>query len=182
MTSGVPYGTLAQQVTRFWMQVERGGDGECWPWKGYAEKGYGRVFHLGRMVGAHELAVTFTTGEVRLPSLDTRHSCDNPICCNPGHLCFGTRQENVDDMFSRGRELRGEKSPKAKLSNAVVQEIRERRANGALQKDLAIQYQISDAYVSDIVNGLVWQEAGGPITGRSKRTKRYANSRQGKAD
>ena len=32
-----------------------------------------------------------------------RHTCDNPQCCNPNHLLLGTMQDNVDDMFSRGR-------------------------------------------------------------------------------
>ncbi len=32
-----------------------------------------------------------------------RHTCDNPRCCNPNHLIVGSQQENVDDMYERGR-------------------------------------------------------------------------------
>ena len=33
-----------------------------------------------------------------------RHTCDNTRCCNPNHLVIGTQQENVDDMYERGRD------------------------------------------------------------------------------
>ena len=173
-------GASPQAVTRFWSNVERGSEEQCWPWTGYSEDGYGRFYIDGRMIGAHELAVTFTTGEERLPGLDTCHTCDNPPCCNPKHLRFDTRQSNVDDMFDRERARVGEAHHAARLSPELVRMIRERRSAGALQRDLAKQYGISAAYVSDIVNGLAWQTAGGPVCGRSKRQKRYPNSRIGK--
>ena len=130
---------------------------------------------------AHELALSFTTGEARTDSFDTCHACDNPPCCNPRHLRFGTRQSNVDEMHDRGRGLIGERSPQAKLTNADVKAIRERRANGALQKELALTYGVSAAHISEIVNGLAWPDAEGPITGRSKRTQRTPSSTRRKA-
>lgn len=171
----------AVTVSRFWRSVQTQGADECWPWTGDTDSdGYGIFFYAGRTRPAHELALSFSTGEVRSDGLDTCHSCDNPPCCNPAHLRFGTRQSNVDDMFARNRAQIGEASTHAKLSNRIVLEIRTRRAAGARQKDLAQQYGISAAYVSDIVNGLTWQEAGGPVTGKSKRAKRYPNSTRGK--
>jgi HNH endonuclease len=162
---------IAVRVTEFWRTVSIRGEDECWPWTGYLnEDGYGEFFFARKMHGAHELAVTFTTGEVKDPGLDTCHSCDNPPCCNPRHLRFGTRLENVADMIKRGRVRAGSAHPFAKLTEAAVVEIRVRRANGAMQKTLAADYGISEAYVSTIVNGLTWVRAGGPITGTSKRT------------
>lgn len=164
---------IAVRVTEFWGNVAIRTPGECWPWTGYVnEDGYGEFFFAGRMYGAHELAVTFTTGEVKDPALDTCHSCDNPPCCNPEHLRFATRLENVADMYQRGRARVGSAHPAAKLTEDVVVEIRVRRANGAMQKALAADYGVSEAYVSEIVNGLVWRHAGGPITGTGKRTTR----------
>ena len=148
-----------RRVTEFWMTVDRGGPDDCWPWTGYEEEGYGQFYLNDRMVGAHELAVTFTTGEIRLPDLDTCHSCGNPPCCNPKHLRFDTRQSNVDDMVRMGRHH----TSASRLSDEDVQLIRRRRAAGAVQDDLAAQYGVSASYISQIVNGLARRAAGGPI-------------------
>lgn len=148
------------RVTEFWMSVDRRGPDECWPWTGYAEPdGYGSFFFDGRMIGAHELAVTFTTGEQRLPELDTCHSCGNPPCCNPGHLRFDTRRSNVEDMVRMGRNHRFPR----RLTDEQVQLIRRRREAGAVQDDLAAQCCVSSSYISQIVNGLARRDAGGPI-------------------
>jgi hypothetical protein len=149
----------AARVTEFWSFVQRGTPAECWPWTGYQEDGYGRFFYEGRMRGAHELAVTFTTGEVRAPELDTCHACHNPICCNPHHVRFDTRRSNVADMDSAGRRVNGT----AKLTAEDVRTMRVRRAHGARQLDLAREYGVTDGQVSMIIRGLRWKNAGGPI-------------------
>lgn len=149
----------AVDVTRFWGLVERKSEDECWHWSGDVDRdGYGIFVFHGRKMGAHELALSFTTGEKRLDRLDTRHSCDNPPCVNPSHLSFGTRQQNVMDMMERGRGARG-----GRLTDDQIIEIRERRNAGARQMDLARQFGISDGQVSMIVRGIRWPEVGGPI-------------------
>lgn len=158
-----PDPAVLRRVTEFWMAVQRAGDDECWPWTGYVnEDGYGGFFFGGRMVGAHELAVTFSTGEVRLPQLDTCHSCGHRVCCNPRHLRFDTRQSNVGDTVRMGRNHR----PQTRLTDADVRLLRERRAAGAAQIDLAEQFGISQGLVSMIINGHRRIEAGGPIATR----------------
>jgi hypothetical protein len=153
-------------VTRFWGMVSRQGPDECWPWQGDTYGlGYGVFVWHGKKVGAHEAALSFTTGEVRLDKLDTCHSCDNPPCCNPAHLRFDTRLSNVRDMHDRNRARKARK-----LADEDVALIRERRAAGARQSDLAEQFGISDGAVSMIVRGLRWPNAGGPI----ERERRYA--------
>ncbi|WP_175279362.1 hypothetical protein [Prescottella equi] len=153
----------AVAISRFWRMVERRSPNECWPWLGDTSKGYGVFCYGGERFGAHELALSFTTGEKRLDSLETCHACDNPICCNPGHLRFDTRQSNVDDMHNRGRAPRA-----GKLSDADIIAIRERRAAGARQKDLAGQYGVTDGQISMIVRGLRWAHVGGPIQNERK--------------
>jgi hypothetical protein len=162
---------IAARVTEFWRNVQTGRPDECWPWTGYAEEGYGLFFFEGRMRPAHELALTFTTGEVRLAELDTCHGCHNPPCCNPQHLRFDTRQSNVNDTVAAGRNHH----PTPKITDDQVRLIRERRAAGAAQQDLAQQYGVSDAYISTIVNGKVRAAAGGPIA-TSRRYHRKAIS------
>ncbi|WP_353107898.1 hypothetical protein [Gordonia sp. (in: high G+C Gram-positive bacteria)] len=149
----------AVSVTRFWMLVDVGMTNECWNWQGDTNRdGYGIFVYRGRRYGAHELALSFSTGEKRLDRLDTCHSCDNPTCVNPAHLRFDTRQANVDDMRDRGRVAR-----QGRLSDAEIVLMRERRAAGARQIDLAEQFHVSAAYVSQVVRGLTWKNVGGPI-------------------
>lgn len=160
----------AVSVSRFWRLVDVRAEGECWPWLGDTRKGYGVFQYRGRLFGAHELALSFTTGERRLPSLDTCHSCDNPPCCNPAHLRFDSRASNVRDMHNRGRTA----SPSARLTPEQVLEIRERRDAGAPQRLLARHYGISEAYVSAIVRGLARADAGGPIQTKNNQYRRNA--------
>lgn len=155
----------APRVTKFWMTVAISGDeSECWPWLGYQEDGYGQFYWDGRMVGAHELALTFATGERRASNLDTCHGCNNPICCNPKHLRFDTRASNVADMCKAGRQRPG------RFTDAQVITIRERYANGASQLNLARDYGVSNGLISSIVRGLRYSRVGGPI---SRKRERY---------
>lgn len=164
----------AVQITRFWKFVEEGGPEDCWPWNGYRDKdGYGCFSYRGRVFRAHELAVSFTTGEKRASGFDTRHSCDNPPCCNPDHLRFGTRQENVNDMMARGRSANWTRKSN-KLTNEIVEEIRIRRDCGAPQKVLAEQYVLSPAYISELVRGITWKNAPGPIQTKNNMYKKVA--------
>lgn len=107
---------------------------------------------------AHEMALSFTRGEKRIDTLDTCHSCDHPLCCNPNHLRFDTRASNVQEMHDRGRAARG-----GKLTDEQIVLIRERRAAGARQKDLAEQFGVTDGLISMIVRGLRWPNVEGPI-------------------
>jgi hypothetical protein len=159
--------TEAVKVTLFWSSVDRRGPDECWPWIAYSEEGYGRFFYEGLMRGAHELALTFTTGEVRAPELDTCHSCNNPPCCNPRHLRFDTRQSNVDDMVAAQRQRKG------RFSDDQIRTMRLRYSNGAAQVDLARDYGITNGLVSQIVRGLRYAHAPGPITESRERYNRH---------
>lgn len=161
--------TDAAVVTRFWRNVRIGSPYECWPWTGYTNKdGYGEFHYRRDMRGAHELALSFTTGEAKHPDLDTCHSCDNPPCCNPAHLRFGTRTSNVHEMRDRGRGRNGS----TRLTAEAVKEMRERRANGASQAVLAADYGITNGQVSMIVRGLRWKAAGGPIESKQAQYRK----------
>lgn len=167
---------IAPRITEFWRSVDVCGDDECWLWTGYVEKGYGRFYFEGRMAGAHELALSFTTGEAKHPALDTCHSCDTPLCCNPAHLRFDTRQSNVDDCTSQGRHAHGERNGHAKLAEAQVVLMRERATHGASGKTLAAEFGVSPALVTAILRGERWARAGGPLRTQHGNTKhgRYA--------
>lgn len=89
------------------------------------EKGYGRVWINGRYVFAHRFSYCVANG-LQLSDIEglvIRHACDNPSCINPGHLCSGTTQDNVNDMVERKRQAFGKRNGRAKLSEKEVLEI-----------------------------------------------------------
>lgn len=139
---------VAARVTQFWHLVPEGAADECWAWRGSVDKdGYGTFFFGGKMRGAHELALTFATGEAKAKGLDTCHSrgCTTRLCCNPGHLRFDTRASNVADAVAAGTAL-----GHGRLTAADVRLIRTRIAHGAKQQDLADAYGVTNSTISMI--------------------------------
>jgi hypothetical protein len=89
------------------------------------------------------------------------HHCDNPPCCNPDHLFLGTSADNMADMQAKGRGrlprqvFRGEDNACARLTEQQVVTIRQLYRRG-LGRQLAREYNVSDALMSLIVTGKVW--------------------------
>lgn len=80
----------ARAQTRFWKYVDQRGPDECWPWTGTLVRGYGVLFYLGKVRGAHRIAYELAHGE--LPLLHIDHLCHNsdPTC--PGKLACRHRR------------------------------------------------------------------------------------------
>lgn len=132
-------------------QVEKKESG-CWEWVGYRDKhGYGWRYWEGRDWMTHRLVMKLL-GHKLSRSIWVCHRCDNPPCCNPDHLFLGGPKENIDDKVSKGRQSKGAKHGMAKLTGAQVEEIRARyAAGGVTQKQLALEYGISDGQISYLV-------------------------------
>jgi HNH endonuclease len=124
MAKGKPRGSMAafleanlsdRLAARFWSKVDKHGPlpehcpelGPCWVWTRATDPaGYGR-FGIGsrganRVFFAHRVALALT-GTIPPDDLDACHRCDNPPCCNPGHLFLGTLLDNMADMVAKGR-------------------------------------------------------------------------------
>jgi hypothetical protein len=129
----------------------------CWEWQARAEiNGYGTfTVRSGVQRLVHRLAYEIHAGEPPPKGLVVRHRCDNPKCVNPDHLELGTHAENMRDKVSRGRQVRGERSPSAKLTEDQVREIRS--APEGQGRTLARKFGISNTQVSKIKNGHAWQ-------------------------
>jgi hypothetical protein len=83
------------------------------------------------------------------PGEVTRHTCDNPPCCNPAHLLWGTHRDNKIDSIERGRAAlsnfhvkRGETNGRSKLTDQQRLEIRRRRSTGERVVDLAVEFEV----------------------------------------
>lgn len=89
-----------------------GGPDACWPWPGHTDKdGYPLATMDYKTYGVHRLMLSWYTGTDGVMAL---HSCDNPICCNPNHLRWGTAKDNADDRDIRQRGMHG----KTKINDA----------------------------------------------------------------
>lgn len=146
---------------RFWQKVDRSrGIDSCWMWVRQRDAcGYGRLQIGTRNALAHRVSWELNRGDIP-KGMHVLHRCDQPGCVNPGHLFLGTHQDNMADMYSKGRRPapRGIRNGRVKLSEQDVLDI---RANYALcrvtQAELAQRFGVSSASINFIVNGKNWR-------------------------
>lgn len=85
------------------------------------------------------------------------HRCDNPACINPGHLRWGTHQDNMDDMKARNRVARAERNAKARLSKSQVKII---LADSRRAEDIGAEYGVSRHAINCIRARRTWRHIG----------------------
>lgn len=148
--------------------VDRSGGPEaCWPYTGPRTRhGYGamevREDGARRLYLAHRVAYAVEVGPIP-EGRYVRHRCDNPPCCNPRHLLLGTQQDNMDDMWQRGRQqsyldqAKGIEVAQARLTDALVLEMRARFAAGESTVALGKAYGVSQVQAWNIVHRRQWK-------------------------
>jgi hypothetical protein len=130
----------------------------CIEWAGgKTTAGYGQLRYEGRTVYAHRKAYADANGlDVLTMGGVVLHSCDNPACCNAGHLTLSTHAANVEDKIRKGRNGR-------KLSWTDVEAMRaayqpkgpgNKYGNG---RQLREQYGINQPTFSAIMRGDLWK-------------------------
>lgn len=148
-----------KRIPRFWAKVEK--TDTCWLWTGKRNRdGYGlSAFHY-RCHPAHRVVWEMTYGPIP-EGLRVCHHCDNPPCVRPDHLFLGTDRDNAADRHQKGRDARGERITRARLTAEQVRAIRARFAEGDIRmRDLATIHNIHPSAISRILAGRRWQHLG----------------------
>lgn len=146
-----------------------GGADSCWPWTGISDPdGYGVTRMNRRKYRAHRATWELANGPIPAGML-VCHRCDNPSCCNPAHLFLGAHNDNMVDRDTKGRQpqgerhylrrdparaCRGERHPRAKLSDADARELLSRLTGRyGEQTELAAEYGVSVSLVRKMARG-----------------------------
>lgn len=121
----------ARRARNFWKLVDSsGGPDACWPMRRpSAEGGHCRIVRDGKHIGAHRYALTLSVGGAPEGLPFACHNCDNPACCNPAHLRWGSAADNMLDRFERttwhhpGKKLDVEEAERLKSAGLTNLEI-----------------------------------------------------------
>ena|SRR5215469_13392385 len=153
--------TRVPVAERFWRHVSPEPNSGCWLWEGGLTKGYGVIGtggRNGRNIYATHVSLVLHGRPRPGPDMIACHRCDVRACVNPEHLYWGSYSENIQDSYERtGRispvvlhDMRGERAPSAKLTDAQRLKIITSRAPIA---KLAERYGVSVGTIHTIRNG-----------------------------
>lgn len=163
---------------RFWSQVRK--TSGCWLWKAGKDKdGYGAfrakfngVMHLR----AHRFSYHLNKGKI--PSLlSVCHTCDTPACVRPDHLFLGTNAENHLDKIAKGR-ARWRLGQEHGMATLVEDQVRSILDDPRPHAQIATEYNVSPATISDIKRRRSWRHLGTEPGVKAKRI----SPRLGKSD
>ena len=104
------------------------------------------------------VAQTFVPNPDNLPLV--MHLDDNPLNNNDCNLKWGTHQDNMDDMYKKGRQnqSKGEKQHLSKLIEQQVLEIREKYIPIIYSTTkLAKEFNVNQSTIERIVNRKTWK-------------------------
>lgn len=146
----------------------------CWEWQGaLSEKGYG-VFNMGsrkegnkRTIRAHRYSYMKYKGE--LGELLVCHKCDNRKCCNPDHLFLGTDEDNIRDMWAKGRQPPPLVQLGSANNNAILDDVKVAKIKSLLDtfnnKELGAMFGVKHSTISKIRTGRTWVHVQGSSNG-----------------
>lgn len=138
------------EVANFWGMVF---GRKCFPWPGgRIPKGYGLGLLDGKRQLTHRIAYQLMIGPIPKGKY-VCHKCDNPPCCNPGHLFLGSNADNIHDAVVKKRMAWGMRHYRAKLTNEQVRDIRTSQKSDA---DLARKFKVSRQLIGMIKRRIRW--------------------------
>lgn len=135
----------------------------CWLWQGATDTyGYGNIYCDGSYWKAHRLSYAIFISDIP-DGFCVLHKCDTPACVNPKHLFVGTRQDNMDDMYTkgRGRKASGVNHHMVNIDYDIANQIKGEYVRGVTrQVDLASRFGVSQGVISSIIRGAHWTQRG----------------------
>lgn len=126
---------------------------ECLPYPFARANGYGQVWISGQKWSAHRYVCVATHGDPPSEGMAAAHECGNSTCVNPRHLSWKTYSENSADQVRHGTRLLGERTPRAKLTEAKVRQIREEQGT---HESIAATYGVSRRAITFVLSGKTW--------------------------
>ena len=142
---------------KLWEHVRKAEQETCWPWLGRrVPQGYGVLRWGPKNARATRVIWNLLHGPIP-DGMVIRHKCDNPPCCNPGHLELGTPADNNRDRMLRGRSnpTKGVAHHNSKLTEGAVRHIRE-NPDALTQTALAVRFGVPQPTNSEARNGNQW--------------------------
>jgi len=151
---------LSRAAQRKFLDLIIGGDPEkCWEWQGSIMRGDYPVFYGdGKQLPASRVLYRLYYKKPLGKDWVVRHTCNSNLCMNPNHIYADKRAEaSKETQLSRRHETIGERHPQAQLTSDDIRRIRRLvEDEGVPQKDLADEYGVSKAHISNIVNRKTW--------------------------
>lgn len=118
--------------------------------------GYGYLHHGGREQRAHRFVYQECFGEIP-KGIVVRHKCDNPSCINPEHLELGTPKENSRDAIIRGRNAKGAKNGRSKITDGTARKIKIMLRNEIKTREIMSSLNVSIKTVRAIRENKTWK-------------------------
>ena len=134
--------------------------GSCWEWTGsVASNGYGQINVNLKHYYIHRVAARLWLDDWDL-QLCVLHTCDNRLGFNPKHLRMGTKADNCQDMWNKGRghPHYGEDNPAATLTEKQVKVI---IASPKSPVTLARRYNVTVKHIRRLRRGEEWTHLRG---------------------
>jgi len=153
---------------------------ECvnWPKSRNKVTGYGQ-FNLSdelpkKTISTHRMSYTVFVAALGEGD-QVLHKCDNRACVNPRHLFVGSQQDNISDMWLKGRQQpytnqpRGDDNPARKHPERLARGVKQGSAklneekvvvilqSGSPHTELAIQYGVSPSLIQRVRQRKIWR-------------------------
>jgi len=130
----------------------------CWLWIGNCQNtGHGQFKYNGKPVLAHRFSWLLAGNTIPegMCICHAPHSiCGHRTCVNPQHLRVDTMAANNRDKIADGTTNRGTKSPKCRLTEEQVREIRRRGTEN--QRILGEEFGVSHKTIHGIIHRRNW--------------------------